>query len=322
MRVCVLDLGTNTFNILIADPAPSGSAIIPVYKEECPVKLGRSGINKKMITPDAISRGLKVISYFNDIITRHQVDQTMALATSAIRSSRNGSMFTDAITDSFHIETKIISGEREAELIFRGVKMAVPDTFLRNSLVLDIGGGSLEFIVTESGSPSRRMSIDIGTARILDLVRPDDTIAPVQISNIEQVLQEHLHPLLNMPGTDHISHMVGSAGAFDTFRDLLAGTGPDRGLPLPYSIIPGHAFRKLSGKLIRSSHCERLKMDGMPEFRAEMIVIAAIIVNFVLRKLNIDHIIQSDFALMEGAAVEMIEVSHPQKSSYGKNTGH
>jgi len=304
MKVGVLDLGTNTFNILVAEYDESGTKIIPLYSEECPVKLGRDGIHMGYLVPEALIRGLSTLEYFKKILDEHAVDKILAIATSAIRTAQNGTRFIKTIADTLHIEVRLVSGDEEADLVYKGVQQALPGTCLQKSLILDIGGGSLEFIFVESGQSILTQSIEIGTARILDQFKPSNIIKPAEIDFIEQTLHSHLLPLLTDMKAKKPNVLIGASGAFDTFRDLLATIGSEYKSLNPYLVIRRPAFESLYQTLIHSSLDDRLRMKGLPDFRAEMIVIAAIIVNFVVHKFEIESIIQSDFALKEGVAIE------------------
>lgn len=122
-RIAVLDLGTNTFNILIAEADEKDYTILHSGKR--PVKLGEGGINRGEIIPTAIARGLKAIEEYAQIIRQYKVTELKAFGTSALRSASNGYLLTDAIRESTGIEVEIVSGDREAELIYLGVRQTL-----------------------------------------------------------------------------------------------------------------------------------------------------------------------------------------------------
>ena len=144
MITAILDFGTNTFNLLIAERKERGFSILLSSKQ--PVKLGRGGIQANRITPDAIERGFVAIQNHMETIGNYEVDEIRAFATSAIRNAANGEEFTQEVYRRFGFRTRIIPGNREAELIYKGVRQAVS---LReeNDMFMDIGGGSIEFIL-------------------------------------------------------------------------------------------------------------------------------------------------------------------------------
>ena len=147
MCVAVLDLGTNTFNLVIAGETEDKQPQI-IYNTKLPVKLGEGGINKGYIAPEAFTRGILAIEKHFSTIQSHRVKKILAFGTSAIRTAQNGDAFLKRIKAITGIDVEIISGEREAELIYYGVRQ----TYSMNSgkyLILDIGGGSNELIIAD-----------------------------------------------------------------------------------------------------------------------------------------------------------------------------
>ena len=143
-RIAILDLGTNTFHLLIASLSDRHFEII--VKEKIPVKIGEGGINRAVISRGAKVRALSAVEKFKKIIEENAASEVMAFATSAIRSASNGTELLNDIYNATGIKAKIINGNQEAQYIFNGVRQAVDlgDTI---SLIMDIGGGSVEFII-------------------------------------------------------------------------------------------------------------------------------------------------------------------------------
>src|SRR3954468_7977947 len=135
--IAVMDLGTNTFHLLIA----AGDANDPeiIFKTTDPVKLGEGGINKGIIQPAAFERGVKAMQQFNEHILKHNVGQIRAIATSALRSASNGQDFINEVKAKTGISIETINGDEEAGFIYKGVKAGgcLND---KNALIMDIGG--------------------------------------------------------------------------------------------------------------------------------------------------------------------------------------
>ena len=153
----ILDLGTNTFNLLIAE-IEKGRDFKTLFFERVPVKLGEQGIASGLIAPPAFKRGLQAIERHHQSIKKYQADQIFAFATSAIRDASNGLGFLDQIENKFNFRPQIISGDREAELIYRGVHLAYPYPMGKTGLIIDIGGGSTEFILANKDRKSTRLN--------------------------------------------------------------------------------------------------------------------------------------------------------------------
>jgi len=303
--IAILDFGTNTFNLLIAERRNRGFDIIHTSKE--PAKLGRGGINVNRITKDAFERGFVAIQNHLETIRRFDVEEVRAFATSAIRSASNGQQFVDEVEKRFGIRTRVIPGEREAELIYKGVRQAVRIT-ARKTLILDIGGGSNEFILCNRDGILWKHSFDLGMARIIELFDISDPITHEEIEALETYFRHELQPLFRMVKKEKPKILIGASGSFDTFYALMRyrkGEVADEGHGHE---IPLTEFRKLHRLLVRSTLEERKVMPGMEPVRVEMVVAAVVFVSFVIRECNLKKLVQSDFALKEGVISELVGI--------------
>ena len=122
-KIAVIDMGTNTFHLLLA--RQNEDAVEIYLKDKCPVQLGQGGISKGFIAPEAMKRALKTLKYFHEIIEKENIKEVYAVATSAVRNASNGKDLTNEIFSTTGIEVHVISGVKEAELIYRGVKYAL-----------------------------------------------------------------------------------------------------------------------------------------------------------------------------------------------------
>src|SRR5688572_19632471 len=147
MKIAILDLGTNTFHLLIAGVKPDKSWK-KLLMERVTVKLGQGGIDKKVISRTAYARGMHALEGFRSSLDNHPVDKIAAFGTAALRSAVNGKVFLEEARDRFGFEINLISGDEEAELIYYGVRQAV-QVAGQKSLIMDIGGGSVEFIIAD-----------------------------------------------------------------------------------------------------------------------------------------------------------------------------
>lgn len=317
MRTAILDLGTNTFNLLITETGQGNSARIILSRKE-PVKLGMGGINRGEITPDAFERGLVAMGNHMKHIRYYRADQIHAFATSAIRSARNGTEFVDALQRDFNIGVRIISGNKEAELIYLGVRQAVCMGRDKH-LIIDIGGGSIEMIIADDDRIFWKESFPLGMARLLDRFQPSDPIGGNELLAIENYISQSLDSFFEAAMIHKPVTLIGSSGSFDTFRALIAAGKKCAESPsqIPHFRFSPEDFFRLYGSLVNSTAGQRLAMEGMDPMRVEMIVIAGIFVNFIVRRLNISLLIQSDFALKEGAVVDILkqDIKSPQQEN-------
>jgi exopolyphosphatase/guanosine-5'-triphosphate,3'-diphosphate pyrophosphatase len=308
-RVAVLDLGTNTFNLVIASQNGTESYEI-LHSSKLPVKLGEGGINTGEIIPLAFERGIDAINNHFSTIQSYKVEKIIAIGTSALRTANNGSQFISAVKRNTGIDIEIISGNREAELIYYGVRQTLQMTD-EKYLILDIGGGSNELIIADKNTIFWKKSYKLGIARLLEQFKPSDPIHSDEIKIIKEFLENESQELIRKVEEYKVNTLIGASGSFETFVSMIQGediTSQTESSTQPSSIpIKLDEFDDLYEKLIRSTHAERSKMRGLEPMRIEMIVLAALFVKFIIEKLRINKIIQSNFSLKEGAIYQLIK---------------
>ncbi len=306
MRIAILDLGTNTFNLLISESTDDKHYKILLNTKEG-VKLGEGGINKKYITEAAFQRGIDAIARHFERLKQFNVDKIKAFATSAIRDAANGKEFTSALKKNFDLEISVITGDKEAELIYLGVKQTLPFNDKR-FIILDIGGGSNEFIIADSRQILWKQSFKLGMARLLEKFNPNDPITPPEITMVEAYLKEELKELFEAVTLHEPDVFIGASGSFDSFVAMLASDGDlHHKNGNVFHEIPMDVYHRLHLKLLKSTKYERDNMEGLEPVRRDMIVLASIFVNFVLRETGLKTIFQSAYSLKEGAVFEMIQ---------------
>lgn len=305
-RVAVIDLGTNTFNLLIAD-IHGEQTWSQVFKIKEAVKLGQGGINKGYIVEEAYERGLAAMARHYERINQHQVDKVYAFGTSALRDAANGEAFISDIKQKFGFDITLISGDKEAELIYKGVRQTV-DSIKETFLILDIGGGSNEFIIAGPEQFYWKESFKLGMARLMDKFSPPDPITPELIEKLESYFEEELSSLFAAVEKYSPAILVGASGSFDSLVNMYYSDKYPNEEVLPASQkIDLEIFHRMHDKLIHSVRAEREKMKGLEPVRRDMIVLAVVFVNFILRRLKIQQLYQSSYALKEGALWEVMQ---------------
>ena len=305
MRVAIIDCGTNTFNLLIADLNPGSFDILFTLKT--PVKLGEGGIEKKIITASAFQRGIDALEEYSKISQQFESLKTYCFATSAIRNASNGTDFANKVKELLNIDILIIDGNREAELIYKGVKLGVALNESK-SLIMDIGGGSTEFIIANKNQIFWKRSFEIGAAGLLEMFKPSNPIESPELLSIINHLKIELNPLYHAINEFGIDELIGSSGSFDTFAELISIR---KNLVLDFSKITEYTFDITEFKteydfILGSSISQRLKTPGIIPIRAEMIVVAAILINFILETVSIKKMRLSTYSLKEGVLSELL----------------
>ncbi|UII29242.1 exopolyphosphatase [Fulvivirga maritima] len=302
-KVAIIDCGTNTFHLLIAE-INNGSFNI-LYSIKTPVRIGKGGISNGMILEDAVLRATKVLKSFAETIEKHEVTDVHAFATSAFRNAKNGEDVKQQIKEVTGIDIKIILGDEEASLIFSGVKAAVK-LGSDPCLIMDIGGGSIEFIIGTEKEILWKRSFEVGAQRLLDQFHKNDPITEEEISGMEAYLDEQLAPLLEAINTHKPSILVGSSGTFDTLSEIycrsknIAFSESSSELPLTLQ-----AYYNIHEELLFKNRDERMEIPGMIEMRVDMIVVASCAINWLLKKSHFTKLKVSTYSLKEGALHEL-----------------
>lgn len=304
MRSAIIDLGTNTFNLLVFEQLPDRPMRI-ITSVERPVFLGRGGIEKGVITADAFERGLEALRVHRATAMEHDAGKITGFGTSALRNARNGKEFVQRAWDELGIAITIVPGEEEAGLILDGVRQAVP-IGTRPTLIMDIGGGSTEFILATDKALMWKQSFELGVTRLRERIPISDPITLEEEARIAEHLDSRLEPLWAIIDRHEPHLLIGSAGSFDTLARMVAA-GNQQELPSEATTLAFDAstFDALRDDLMRRTRAERLHVPGLPEHRVDTIPYALIQVERVLLAGGIRELAWSRFALKEGAAARM-----------------
>jgi exopolyphosphatase/guanosine-5'-triphosphate,3'-diphosphate pyrophosphatase len=307
-NIAVIDLGTNTFHLLIAELTVDDTFIIKEKYKEL-VKLGEGGITGGIIAEPAFERGIQALIKFRKIIDTRDINHCFAYATSALRGASNGKAFVEKALQFAQIPIKIISGSEEAALIFKGVRNGVQLPYDEDVLVIDIGGGSVEFIVGNHTQVKLLRSLKIGAQRLLEQIKPDDPITIGQIKETIAIYTHEMADLIEELQDFRISKIVGSSGTFETLGALIANEKKEK-----YALgnLNGYRFdqklfKSIHTRLLNATRNERLQMPGMEPVRVDMILFGSILVDLLVDRLHIEQITVSAYALKEGILYNYLE---------------
>ncbi|MFC0183960.1 phosphatase [Pseudarcicella hirudinis] len=300
-RKAIIDLGTNTFQLLIVEQ--SGSNFKTLHEDQYAAKIGKGGISNGIITEEGIERAIIALQYFQPFFDKFEIrtENISATATSAVRNASNGAEFCERILAATGINVEVISGDEEAGLIYDGVKLGT-EIGKRPSMIMDIGGGSVEFILCDEDRIFWKQSFEIGGQRLMDKFMFVDPISPKSLSSMQNFLEEQLLPLTNAVHQYAPEVLIGSAGSFETLVDLhyhkLKGGFPEK--ELVSFDLPLSEFQDSFQKIMSLDRAGRMALPGMIELRVDMIVVGVFLIQFVLKKYEIQDIKVSTYALKEG----------------------
>ena len=301
--IAILDLGTNTFQLLIANIIDNKPVF--VFEESIAVTLGEGAIEKGYISEAAFDRGLSALKQFKKSIDQYQVNLVRAAATSALRTASNGAGFLEKIKSETGIIPEIITGEREAELIYQGVRAAI-NMGDEKCLIIDIGGGSVEFIICNKEEVFWKRSYNIGVARLIEQFHHSDPISEADIIELNLYLESTLSELKTQTKIQKPELLIGSAGAFETFATLIdpqfkaSFTNPKINIEL-------RDFERASELILNSSHADRSKNHAIIPVRVDMIIMATLITKYILNQFAFKALKLSTYSLKEGLLFEFIK---------------
>jgi exopolyphosphatase/guanosine-5'-triphosphate,3'-diphosphate pyrophosphatase len=297
-RFGVIDLGTNTFHILIVENVDN-SGFKEIYRERRFVKLAEEGIENIGVAP--FERALSAMIDYAKILKENNVENYRAIGTAALREAKNGQVFISQVLEKTGLEVGLISGEEEARLIHLGVQLVVePNDGI--DLIMDIGGGSVEFIFYNKNGVISANSFPVGVAILFKKFHNHEPILTTEIEAAEAYLKTILKPLESAFSKYSNIRLVGASGAFEVVENILVKE--KNGLSAVASVAE---FLTLHQQVLHSNLEDRLNMEGIPSTRADLIVVAFILINFVIQNADIQEIVVCDYALKEGVLFEMIQ---------------
>lgn len=305
-KIGIIDMGTNTFHLLIAGKDADAYRIL--HRDHEPVKLGLGAINEGYIPEDACRRAIRTMKKFRSEMDRNNVATVYAYGTSAFRNARNAPALVAEIKAETGIAVEIISGEEEAEFIFQGIKAAI-DLGKEVNLVMDIGAGSVEFILGNNRTIYWKQSFEIGGQRLLEKFQKHDPIRPDEIKMLDTYFDEELQPLTAALKKFNPTVLVGSSGTFDTLSHIFciqAGIAITPEQPETPLTIEG--FYQIYEELISKNRDERMRIGGMIALRVDMIVVACCLIRFVLERHDFKRIRVSAYSLKEGVLSKLSDL--------------
>ena len=296
-RLAVIDLGSNTFHLLICAIRPDGTWD-ELYRERRYVKLAAGGLDH--LDEDRISRAVECMIAFAETARAYGVSAIRATGTAAMREAGNGAELAHRIHAACGIQVEIIDGQDEAGYILKGIQAALPPTD-RPALVMDIGGGSVEFILYRGPEVLFKASYRIGVAVLFRTYHREDPLPLSARQDMERMLGETLAPLFAAVRAVGRYDLVGASGSFEIIHAVI-----------PHLRTESHwAEIDLSGLpeyLERMTHLDleaRQRIPDIPLERVDYVVVAFILILLTLREIPPKRLFYCEYALKEGVMAEM-----------------
>lgn len=297
MFACI-DLGTNTFHLLVGRWADGKLEV--VYRERHFVKVAGDGI--ETIGSDPRSRALKAAESLGASLEKYNVAAAAAYGTAALRTATNGPSLKRELEQRLGIPIQIINGQREATLISKGV-LAAGLPVDERYLIMDIGGGSVEFILVDKGETRFSESYPIGAQVLRQKFHTHEPLRGGGMSSPqEDVLFAHLDSTLSslLAAVGEGAQLIGASGTFDVLGILFGQVVNDA-----VKRVPSVKVLSLYEEAVKMTEADRKADSRLPDDRADMIVVALALIVYILRSYPQEEILTCDYALKEGALLEM-----------------
>lgn len=307
MRLAAIDLGTNSFHLVIADTNPDGSFTI-VESEKEMVRLGESGNDMKVLAPDALDRGINALRRFRTIIAARNASTIKAVATSAMREAENRDKFIQRARAEAGIEVEVISGFEEGRLIYLGALQAV-SAFEKRVLLIDIGGGSAEYVIGEKGQVKYVNSLKLGAIRLTRKFRLSEKPSTKQIIDCRKLISGELSISARSIKQLGFECVIGSSGTIQSIASMIraARTGEATNERLNNFKFNYYEVQDVVDKLLSApSVLFRERIPGLDQKRADIILGGALVMQESMRLLDLDDVTVSSFALREGVIYDQI----------------
>jgi len=305
MRIAAIDVGSNSIHMIVAEARPDGHFIV-IDREKEMVRLGEKSLTTGHLQKPSMDRGIRTLKTFKSIAVRHGVSRIRAVATSAVREAGNGGEFIQRIFDELGLRVRVISGREEARLIHLGVAQ-VEDLDGPATLVMDVGGGSVEIVLAEKDRAPELHSFKLGVARITEAFLTEDPPRPKEVARLEKFLRAELEPALALASRRRVRRVIGTSGTLLTLISMAAHRlGVHPGAHVQGLAVPAEAVSRLKRSLVRADRASRLAMRGMDPKRVDMIAAGAILADVVLRRVKATRIQACTWALREGLLQDFI----------------
>jgi exopolyphosphatase / guanosine-5'-triphosphate,3'-diphosphate pyrophosphatase len=314
MQIAALDLGSNSFHLVVVDAGSDGS-IVPLLREKEMLRLGDVVSREGAVTPAARTRAIGAVRRFKALADAAGAEEVVACATSAIREASNGGELVDAIFAETGVRVRVLSGRDEARLIFEAVRASVliePGP----ALCLDLGGGSLELVVGDAERLYWARSVPLGVARLtVELVR-DDRPSRDDERRLRERLTAVLAPMAEEVAAFAPTMAVGTSGTLCALGRMVAarrtGSVPDAVNQLTVGHDEVLAVHRL---IMAATSAERARMPGLDARRADLMPAGSTLLVTAMELFGLDELTLSDWALREGIILDAIGHHDPGELS-------
>jgi len=304
VRLAAIDVGSNSIHMIVAQADADGS-VTTLWRMKEPVGLGRLSFPSKRLNNEAMDRAIAVLDRFKQLALQRQAEKTIAIATSAIREATNGGDFLERCRRELGLVVKVVSAREEARLIYLAVRHAM---HLKDSphLIIDIGGGSVEFIVGDQKRPLLLESRKLGASRMTATYVKSDPIEKSELNQLIAHYDESLVPLCRQIESLKPIKAIGTSGTLENVAAMCGSEHTANGDGEHLAVIERPRLEKLVEELVESRAKDRAKIHGLDDQRRDQITAGAVLINEVFRRLHLKRMQICPAALREGILLDYL----------------
>ncbi|WP_405932093.1 exopolyphosphatase [Streptomyces sp. NBC_00827] len=307
-RVAAIDCGTNSIRLLVADADPETGELLDLDRRMTIVRLGQGVDRTGRLAPEALERTFAACREYAAIIKEHGAERLRFVATSASRDAENRDEFVRGVLDILGVEPEVITGDQEAEFSFTGAtkELTGRDDLAKPYLVVDIGGGSTEFVVGEGHVRAAR-SVDIGCVRMTErhLVHEGKVSDPPTSGEVEAIRADIGAALdlaeLTVPLREART-LVGLAGSVTTVSAIAQNLPEYDSVAIHHSRVPYDRVREITESLVGSTHAERAAIPSMHPGRVDVIAAGALVLLSIMERIGATEVVVSEHDILDGIA--------------------
>lgn len=309
--LAAIDIGTNSFHLVIAGVNDNGIVKV-LTKDKEVVRLGKSSTDMKYISLDAMERAITALKRFKITCDSFNAE-IRAVATSATREALNKDEFINEANRRTGISIEVISGYEEARLIYLGVLQAL-DVFERRILLIDIGGGSTEFLIGEKGNVFYSNSIKLGAVRLTEKFFPDGKYTKENVENARLHVRSIINPIVRNLKNEKYDLVIGTSGTITTMGSIIHSKNSGEDVSQfnfnKFKYTAEDLYDTVKSILALDSVSAIRKIEGLDSDRADIISAGAIILEQIFKEIEIKQITLSSYALREGILFDTIDKKH------------
>ncbi|MFJ8350816.1 exopolyphosphatase [Streptomyces sp. NPDC094153] len=305
-RVAAVDCGTNSIRLLVADADPATGELRELDRRMTIVRLGQGVDRTGRLAPEALERTFAACREYAAAVKEHGAERLRFVATSASRDAENRDEFVRGVMDILGVEPEVISGDQEAEFSFTGAtkELTGRTDLARPFLVVDIGGGSTEFVVGDDHVRAAR-SVDVGCVRMTErhLLRDGVVTDPPteeQIAAVRADIEAALDLAEETVPLREARTLVGLAGSVTTVSAIAQELPGYDSAAIHHSRVSRERVREISDRLLRSTHAERAAIPSMHPGRVDVIGAGALVLLAVMERIDAKEVVVSEHDILDG----------------------